>query len=70
MTQYERKRLFAGFKTVFPAFAVLFLSVCGFFASIAGTDAKIRVKTCVASFLNRFYGIRHSFFSSMEVILH
>ena len=47
MPIYWSKRVFYGFETNFTAFAVIFLALLIFFASIGGTVAKIREKMCV-----------------------
>ena len=46
-----------------------FLRFEGNFESIEGTVAKIQAKTFIRWLLNRFYGIRSSNFSTLEVIL-
>ena len=61
--------MFTGYETGFTAFAVLLLVLWRFFASIEGIVAKIWAKTCVRSYWNRFYGIRHSIYSTFEVFL-
>ena len=44
----QAKTFFAGFETGFTAFAVLFLALWRFFASIEGTVGKIRTKTFIS----------------------
>ena len=67
LPRYGRKHIFSGFETNFMAFVVLFLALWNFFVSIRGTVAKIRVKMCVRWLRNWCYGIRPSFFSTLEV---
>ena len=50
------------------AFFVSFQQIGGYFESIECTVAKIRAKTSICRFLNRFYGIPCSIFSTFEVI--
>ena len=69
MPRHGHKRVFAGFQSGRTTFAVLFLHFGGIFASIGGTVTKILDKTYVGRLRNRFYGIRRSIFSPLEVIL-
>ena len=57
------------YKTVFPAFAVYFLKIGGYFVSIGGTVSKIRSKIFIWRLWSRFYVIRCFIFSTLGVIL-
>ena len=60
---------FLALKPVLRHFPFLILHFGYTFASIGGSVAKIRAKTCIHRLWNRFYGIHRAFFSTFEVIL-
>ena len=61
------KRVFAGFENGFTAFIVLVLPLWRFFCFNQRYRCLVTAKTCVLRLWDWFYGIRRSFFGTLEV---
>ena len=68
LPRFRQKRSFAGFKTGFTAFVLLFLALWRLFLVDQRFHCKDTAKRFIRRLWKRFYGIRCSIFSTLENI--